>query len=644
MPSSHHAILGSKLKKAQGLIQSGQLEKAEQVLLPLTKRYPRAETPWLLLGSIYGQSGRYQDAERCCRSIIAINSGHAMGLSLLGSACAVLGKHEEAIVHLRKAVGLDPGNPGTRYNLGNALYTCGKVEEAEKEFRAVLQLKPGDAQTCFGLANCMLAQSRWQDALASYRAANHAMPDNYDLNMSLGLTYQNLGKLDEAIGCYQHALQLTDRRSGPLCALAYAKALQGHLETALDYLEQVLRDQPDDTRARIDRADIYYRMGRIDEAHAQVCALLEEGLETPRLVMVYAFLCRRFQECDRVIVLAEDMLKHRPLQKSEHITLQYLLGKLYDQGGDYEAALRNYQQANESTPDLFDRAGHSRKVDRIIEAYSPAALSRVTQRTLPRSSCRDTRPVFIVGMPRSGTSLVEQILSSHARVYGAGERSEIGKLADRLNKTEMLDYVEYLENLDQQTLDRMASEYLQTVTSQAGDGERITDKMPTNFLHLGLIAQLFPAARIIHCRRDPRDTCLSIYFQEFNLAHNYANNLGALAHFYREYERLMDHWLVVLDLPILEINYSETVFNLEDVARRMVNFLDLEWDPDCLQFHRSGRITATASYDQVRQPVYTGSIGRWKHYRKHIAPLIEEFGDQDTPLGRRCCADGPLRD
>ena len=243
-------------------------------------------------------------------------------------------------------------------------------------------------------------------------------------------------------------------------------------------------------------------------------------------------------------------------------------------------------------------------------------------------------------MPRSGTSLVEQILASHARVYGAGERTEIGNLADRLNKTEMLDYVEHLENLDQQNLDRMASEYLQTVTRPAGDAERITDKMPTNFLHLGFIAQLFPAARIIHCRRDPRDTCLSIYFQEFNLAHNYANNLGALAHFYREYERLMDHWLAVLDLPILEVNYLETVFNLERSARRMVNFLDLEWDPDCLQFHRSGRITATASYDQVRQPVYTGSIGRWKHYRKHVASLIEEFGDQDAPLERRRCSTG----
>jgi hypothetical protein len=185
----------------------------------------------------------------------------------------------------------------------------------------------------------------------------------------------------------------------------------------------------------------------------------------------------------------------------------------------------------------------------------------------------------------------------------------------------------------------MASEYLHAVGSLAVDAERITDKMPTNFLHLGLIAQLFPAARIIHCRRDPRDTCLSIYFQEFNLAHSYANNMGALAYFYREYERLMGHWLAVLDLPILEVNYSETVSNLEDSARRMVNFLELEWDPGCLQFYRSGRITATASYDQVRQPVYTSSIGRWKHYRQHISPLIEEFGDQDAPLGQSRSAD-----
>ena len=627
MPSAHHTNISGKLTRAQRLIQDRRLTEAEQVLLPLTRRFRRAEAPWVLLASVYGQLGRYQDAERCCREIIAINPHHAMGLSLLGSACVTLGKHEEAIAHLSKAAQAAPKDPGIRNNLGNALYAQGKADEAEHEFRAALRFHPGHAQAHFGLGNCQLAQGLWHEALGSYRSAYHAMADNYDINMSLGLAYQNLGGLDEAIGCFRRALELTDRTAEPFCALAYVTALQGHLDEALDYLEQVLRDHPENPRARVERADIYHKMGRIGEAHDQICALLAEGLMTPRLVTVYAFLCQWFQECDKVIALAEDLLAHHPLKRSEYITLQYLLGKLYDQAGDYEAAFRHVEQANTTRPSHFDRAAHTRGVDRLIQAYSRTAVP-----ALPQSDCRDARPVFIVGMPRSGTSLVEQILASHPRVYGAGERTDIEELVARLSRTEMFDYVERLETLDQKALTAMASDYLARISDLAGNAERLTDKMPANFLNLGLIAQLFPAARIIHCRRDPRDTCLSVYFQQFSRAHTYSNDLSALAHFYREYERLMAHWQAVLDLPVLEVDYAQLVSRLEDNARRMVRFLDLEWDANCLEFHKSGRVTATASFDQVREPIYTRSSGRWKHYREHLGPLVTEFGDQEAPL------------
>ena len=183
-------------------------------------------------------------------------------------------------------------------------------------------------------------------------------------------------------------------------------------------------------------------------------------------------------------------------------------------------------------------------------------------------------------------------------------------------------------------IDSLADRYLDTIGKLAGGARRVTDKMPANFLWLGFIWQLFPQARVIHCRRDPRDTCLSIYFQQFTKGHSYASDLDDLAFYYRQYERLMKHWCQELDIPILEVNYAQLVGDMEGHARKLIEFLDLEWDDRCLDFHQSDRVTATASWDQVRQPVHAKSVARWQRYRSHLGPLIAEFGDDDIPLVR----------
>jgi hypothetical protein len=233
--------------------------------------------------------------------------------------------------------------------------------------------------------------------------------------------------------------------------------------------------------------------------------------------------------------------------------------------------------------------------------------------------------VFIVGMPRSGTSLVEQILASHPNVHGAGELSDIIKLAyEYIPFTLGLKepYPHCVGSLTQNQIDQCAQKYLARIEQFSSDAVRITDKMPQNFLYLGLIGQLFPRARIIHCSRHPLDTALSIYFQQFIEAHTYSFDLENIGHYYNEYRRLMQHWKNILDIPILDISYQNLVEDFEGTCRRMVGFLDLEWDERCLQFHRSERKIATASFDQVRSPIYSSSLGRWKHYERHLGPLI----------------------
>ena len=268
-------------------------------------------------------------------------------------------------------------------------------------------------------------------------------------------------------------------------------------------------------------------------------------------------------------------------------------------------------------------------------AYDPAAFEHLTGpqidyftrervRAMPKATLRSDKPVFIVGMPRSGTSLVEQILASHPAVHGAGELDFIhhiwvgmlGMLGSNFGK-----YPKCLDNLTTEQVDGMADVYLSPLVAMKPDAVRITDKMPLNFLHLGLIASLFPSARIIHCRRDPMDTCLSCFMTHFNYPQPFQHDLEHLGHFYRLYEKLMGHWKTVIDLPMLEVSYEEVVADPEAQSRRMVEFLGLPWNDDCLKFHQTKRPCATASVMQVRRPVYGSSVGRWRHYEKHLGPL-----------------------
>jgi hypothetical protein len=227
-------------------------------------------------------------------------------------------------------------------------------------------------------------------------------------------------------------------------------------------------------------------------------------------------------------------------------------------------------------------------------------------------------------MPRSGTSLAEQILASHPRVRGAGELVDIGKMSTLLpGRLGGEAYPDCLERLDRATARTLAEEYQGSLRQHGGAAERVVDKMPHNYLHLGLIAALFPRSRIVHCRRDPVDTCLSCYFQEFVNPLPYGPDLASLGRYYREYERLMAHYAQVLPLPLFELNYEELTAQQEAVSRRLVEFCGLDWDDRCLRFHETARTVRTSSSLQVRKPMYTSSVGRWKRYEAHLGPLLD---------------------
>jgi tetratricopeptide (TPR) repeat protein len=325
----------------------------------------------------------------------------------------------------------------------------------------------------------------------------------------------------------------------------------------------------------------------------------------------------------------QTMLRDPDLPPNDASQLHFALAFLREKQGAYDEAFASYQQANavqhrlvHETSRAFDPQKHDEAIDRFIATFTPEVFERVEGFGL------DTElPVFVVGMPRSGTTLVEQILSRHPQVFGAGELREIRrlvvKLPSRLGTSEA--YPQCIGRLDQSTARAMAEEYLRDIVGRGGQAARVIDKAPLNYLHLGLLAALYPRARVIHCRRDPRDVCLSCFFQYFRRA-DFGWDLGDLGRFYRAYERLMEHWRAVLPVQPFDVVYEDLVAHQEAVSRQLVAFCGLEWDDRCLTFYEGRRPIQTASKLQVRRPIYTTSVGRWRHYEKHLKPLLDALG------------------
>jgi hypothetical protein len=298
--------------------------------------------------------------------------------------------------------------------------------------------------------------------------------------------------------------------------------------------------------------------------------------------------------------------------------LNFAVGKVLDGMSLYDEAFEHYKAGNEAISYLYDSLSNTQNITDIIEIFTPALFMNT-----PAAKVRGKKPIFIIGMPRSGTSLTEQIMAAHSNVHAAGELTTLFDVSSKM-KNDLggeKAYPFYVKNISQKDTDEMAGSYLKKLESFSVDAEYVTDKMPHNFYLLGLIQLLFPDAKIIHCKRDPMDTCLSIYFQDFSEVHKYAKDLFNIGTHYYQYKRLMDHWKQVLSIPILDINYEDLVENQEATTRRILEFCGLDWEESCLQFHKVNRTIDTASFDQVRQPLYKKSVERWKNYEKYLDDL-----------------------
>ncbi len=571
------------------------------------------------------ENGRVPEALSLYERVCLLDPNNSEAWMMRGALLGESGQVQPAIEYLQRAVTLDPENTEAHEILGRLLAATGRPAEAARQLEAALDAEPDNAEL-WSLLTALHGQMKdFPAAAEAGRKAVALQPGSIDAHMNLANALRETDDLESAIRHYRTATQLAPALVEAWKGWAAACSELGHSEDALLGFRRVLALQPDDLQAINGEAGVLAQMGEFDAALARIEPLLLAGKADTETALLYAALSRQHGEHARAIACLEQWLGDPSLSPALRARVHFALGKLRDSVRDYDQAFTHFEQANRLRHDPAMKLDeHRRLVDALKSTYSPSFVQ-----TMPRSSCMDDRPLFIVGMPRSGTSLVEQILASHPEVYGAGERWDVACTALALPET--LSHPEHypfcIPALDADTATRLAQSYLSRLEESGGTARRFTDKMPHNFTHLGLIAQLFPKARVIHCMRDPLDTCLSCYFSDFHRKHEYSNDLETLGAYYQLYLELMAHWARVLpdNLPVLDIQYEELVADPETVSRKIIAFSGLDWDARCLDFHKTRRTVVTLSYEQVRQPVYSSSVGRWKHYDKHLGPLKKAF-------------------
>ena len=491
----------------------------------------------------------------------------------------------------------------------------GQDEAARADLEIARSRAPDDPRVADALAGQAMADGRLELAADLLDGALRQDPHRPRLWHRFGVVMHAAGRYQAALEAYERAMALAPSRPEPRIARASVWQIRGRFDEARKELEAVLAQVPGHPEALTTLAAQMEIRGRTEAGLALLEPLVRQGRLGPEGVLVRARLLRRAGRGDEALKLVEDLDASR-LDAGQRARRLFLLGEIRDQAGRYEEAFTCFQCANELSPGRFDAARYRRRVEAVRRAWSRAALDR-----LAGLGDDSEAPVFIVGMPRSGTTLVEQTLARHPEVFGAGELGGIAGIERRL-RGEGLSADPAA--ISAQTIQEHARAYLGSV--DAGGRTRFIDKMPANFFHLGLIQVLLPRARVIHCRRHPLDTALSCFMQDFSgLGLAWSRRLEDIAEYYLGYRSLMDHWTSVLSLPVVDLDYEALVTEPEPTVRRLLEFLGLEWDPACLDTG-GDEIPATASYAQAPGPIYLSSIGRHRLYADRLDPLAARLG------------------
>lgn len=577
------------------------------------------------LGLALAALARHREAQSAFERVVRMRPDMADAHNHLGNQLKAQGRLAEAARAYERAVAASPNHAAVLSNLALVQAALGMPDEAEQSYRLALRARPGAPDILSNLGTFLMGQGRLTEAESCYRAAMETHADSADLHNNLGVVLQNQGRLKEAAEVFERATKLAPDTTSAWHNLGNVEMDLGRLDQAERCHRRVLELQPGSATAHRNLGVTLAVLGRRNEAEASYRRALDIR---PGETEVYYRLAevKTFTADDRDTDRIEALLEQNDLDADDRVYLHFAAGKAFaDAGTNLERSFQHYLEGAAARRAQLDYEVNqdAARFDRIADVFPAGLVDRISAHG---HDC--DVPVFVVGMPRSGTTLVESILASHPDVHGAGERFDIGRLVDENTRARGRSFPDWIGDLTAAEWRGLGESYSRALAETAPDAARIVDKMPNNFQYLGLIAGILPNARVIHVQRSPMDTCVSCFTHLFENEQLFSYDLEELGRFYRAYHELMNHWIRVLPGDFLmSVRYEDIVHDPEPPVRAMLAHCGLEWDPTCLQPHTSSRAVATASLVQVRQPIYSGAIDRWKAYAGQLDPLLEALGD-----------------
>jgi tetratricopeptide (TPR) repeat protein len=576
------------------------------------------------LGIALRDRGQPEKALEHFRRAVELDPNFAMARTNLGLLLLDRSQPEEALEHCQAAVRLQPNTAAMHHNLGNVLRSMGQAVEARAAYLEALRLDPNLALSQAHLGLVLRGEGELDDALPWLKQAAELEPRNSIFWEYLAELYDEMEEPAQSLPCWQEVVSLSPAKAEGHLALGWALQEEGRLAEAGEHYRTAAELRPEMALAPMNLGGLHEELGDLAAAEASFRDALrvQPAFALPH-ARIATLLRGKLSEEDQAAL--EQRLTDEKLAPGPRARLLFALAHVLDARGDFARAADCLRQANALSLEMvkgrrdYSPADHELFVDGLVRRFERDFFAR-----LLGGGSESRRPVFVVGLPRSGTTLIEQVLASHSRIHGAGELRLARQSFEALPAVTGRNDVprDCLPHLDPPGLQRLAEQHLEKLRAiDGGRSERIVDKMPDNYLYLGLLAAMFPRAVFIHCRRDLRDVAVSCWMTDFRSI-RWANDSEHLASRFRQYRRVTDHWRSVLPVEIQEVQYNDTVSDLEGVARRLIAACGLDWEPGCLDFHRTSRPVRTASVVQVRQPVYKRSLERWRNYETSLAELF----------------------
>ncbi len=643
----------ASFQQAIDALRSGDAATAERMARAALAQFPGEPNFLAVLGSALNRLQRAAEAEAVLRQALAADPDYAKAHEALALALLAQKRPAEAVPALRRALALNPALTSARVALGQALlaageeqaatdafdelmrthpqvkeladaaelHRVGRFEQAEAVYRDLLRRNPQDVSVLRLLGLLAIDTGHYRNAATLLKKAVELAPDFHGAWVELSKAQTEMHELDEAIASAERAIALHPGRAGGYVALANALARTDRADEAIASYRRAQELRPDNPETALGLGNVLKTHGR----QAEAIAAYRDGIRLkPDFAELYWSLSNlktfRFQPDE--IQAMERMLATDGLPENAIVHFCFALGKACEDAGDYARAFDCFRRGNElrRIQEHYDPVATDHIGERIRAVFTPALVERLQGAGHP-----DVAPIFIIGLPRSGSTLIEQILASHSAVEATSELPEGGRLVRFIDRqrTGGKTYPEAVAAFTGQALAEIGRRYDERTRRYRSGKPRFIDKMPNNFATVGLLALALPNARFINAQRDPRDTCLSCYKQLFARGQPFTYDLAELGDYYVEYRRMIDHWHAVLPGRVLDVQYEQVVADLEGQARRLLEFCGLPWEDACLRYYATERAVRTASSEQVRRPIYGDAIGVWRRYESELALLLD---------------------